>query len=192
MINKIKDVLGLKKQIEDLEKSFSGVKKHTESIVSEVKLLKQEFNEIKSETAQHKSIHNSYADELRKMDKDVCGIVKRMNDSANNLNLVARQMPGEVFSQLRDELRESIKKVKLELDSYNTLKDEMNTVKKSLKEFNSEMSKFMSISSRIKAADFELVQHKKNLDSNDREKLALMKKIDTLERLVSKMRRRGS
>ncbi|MCF7861296.1 hypothetical protein K9M79_03535 [Candidatus Woesearchaeota archaeon] len=192
MIDKIKGILGLQKQIEELEKSFSENRVQAEKLTSEISDLKEQIIGLRSEVVQNKKAQDQYSDDLKKMDKDVDGVVKRVNDSVNNLNLVARQMPKDIFTQLRDELRESIKKVKIELDSYNTLKDEMNNIKINIKEFNTEISKFKSISSGIKAADFELVRHQKNLESNDREKLALMKKIDTLERLISKMRRRNN
>ena len=42
----------------------------------------------------------------------------------------------------------------------------------------------------IKKEDFELTKFARNLAEMDKEKLDLMRKIDTLERLVSKIRRR--
>ena len=54
----------------------------------------------------------------------------------------------------------------------------------------SELSKFLDISRNIKKEDFELVRHSRNLAEMGREKLELMRKIDNLERMLSKMRRR--
>ena len=42
----------------------------------------------------------------------------------------------------------------------------------------------------IKKEDFELTKYARHLMEADKEKLELMRKIDTLERLVSKIRRR--
>ena len=53
-----------------------------------------------------------------------------------------------------------------------------------------EINKFIEISRSIKEEDFELTKFARHLMDMDREKLELMRKIDTLERLVSKIRRR--
>ena len=53
------------------------------------------------------------------------------------------------------------------------------------------MNKFTEISRNIKQGDFELTKYANKLLEADKEKLELMRKIDTLERLISKMRRGG-
>ena len=53
-----------------------------------------------------------------------------------------------------------------------------------------EIGKFVEISKNIRKEDFELTKFARHLLEMDREKLELMRKIDTMERLVSKIRRK--
>ena len=50
--------------------------------------------------------------------------------------------------------------------------------------------KFMEISRNIKAKDFEMEKFAAELLKRDQEKLELMRKIDTLERMLASMQRR--
>ena len=50
---------------------------------------------------------------------------------------------------------------------------------------------FVHIAPGCGLEDFELSKHAQMLRNNDKEKLELMKKIDTLERLIARQRRRG-
>ena len=52
-----------------------------------------------------------------------------------------------------------------------------------------EIAKLVSLSEKIKEKDFELTKYASRIDSADKEKLELMRRIDTLEKLVSKLRR---
>ena len=58
-----------------------------------------------------------------------------------------------------------------------------------LKLTDKEINKFLAISRNIKEKDFEMTHFARQLREGDREKLELMRKVDTMERLVSRMRR---
>ena len=83
--------------------------------------------------------------------------------------------------------RESLKK---DAEEYNELRNKVAEILSRLNLTTNEISKFIEISRSIKKEDFELTRFARQLLEMDREKLELMRKIDTLERLVSKIRRR--
>ena len=58
------------------------------------------------------------------------------------------------------------------------------------KDVATEIDKFKEIASQVNKGDFELKKCADELRKGDKEKLELMRKIDNLERLVSKMRQR--
>ena len=78
---------------------------------------------------------------------------------------------------------------KKDSDNYNELKENINKITEKVNNLSEEINKFTEISRNIKKEDFELTRFAHQLIEMDKEKLELMQKIDTLERLVSKMRR---
>ena len=87
----------------------------------------------------------------------------------------------------RKEFREALKK---DAEDYNELRKKVAEILSRLNLTSEEINKFIEIGKSIKKEDFELTKFARNLMEMDREKLELMRKIDTLERLVSKIRRR--
>ena len=82
--------------------------------------------------------------------------------------------------------RESLKK---DAEDYSELRKRVAEILSRLNMTSGEINKFLEISRSIRKEDFELTKFARHLLETDREKLELMRKIDTLERLVSKIRR---
>ena len=69
------------------------------------------------------------------------------------------------------------------------LKNELAGINSDVSKLHSEIDRLNKISSQVKSMDFDLVNYAKKLQADDSEKLRLLRQIDSLERLVSKMRR---
>jgi len=65
----------------------------------------------------------------------------------------------------------------------------MSSMVAQIKNISTEINKFSDISKNIKKEDYELTKFANQLLDLDKEKLELMRKIDTLERLIAKQRR---
>jgi len=65
----------------------------------------------------------------------------------------------------------------------------MSEIGNKVNNLSSEIEKFTDISKNIRKEDFELTKFARQVLETDREKLELMRRIDTLERLISKTRR---
>ncbi len=189
LIEKIRGILQLKELITGLTKQVNHNEKSVEDLSGNITKLQEHVSDLSVEIKTVKKSKEKYMEGFDSESKRVKETADRLNNCVNSINLALRQMPNDIFHQLRQEMDESIKKVKLELDSYNNLKKEMSGINSEVKETRKELNKFKEISSKLKSADFDLTKYQKILEENDREKLQLMKKIDTLERLISKMRR---
>lgn len=91
--------------------------------------------------------------------------------------------------ELDKELKIQMETLKIDAGSYNELKENIAKITDKVNNLSEEINKFTAISSSIKKEDFELTRFANQLREADKEKLELMEKINTLERLVSKMRR---
>ena len=90
---------------------------------------------------------------------------------------------------LKDEIKSYVDDLKKEMGDMGELKESLASVKIELAQTQEELKKFTTISSGIKEADFELTQYIKKIQSMDNEKLELLQKIDSLERLLARMKR---
>ena len=100
-----------------------------------------------------------------------------------------RKILDKFEEELQKDLQVNRESLKKDTDDYSELKGKVADILSKINLSSEEISKFMEISKTIKKEDFELTKFARHLIEMDREKLDLMRKIDSLERLVSKMRR---
>ena len=93
------------------------------------------------------------------------------------------------LGSLNEKFSEALHRLNSHISNYQQLDEKSSTIKQQLSSLESEIKKLQLISSSIKEKDFELEKFAKQLLTLDQEKLELMRKIDTLERLVSKQRK---
>lgn len=107
--------------------------------------------------------------------------------------LLKTQMQKQILEKFEEELGKELniqsEKLKSDAESYNELKENISSISQKTNSLSEEMNKFIDIGRNIKKEDFELTRFANKLMEMDKEKLVLMEKINTLERLVSKMRR---
>ncbi|MBI4452050.1 hypothetical protein HY637_01350, partial [Candidatus Woesearchaeota archaeon] len=108
--------------------------------------------------------------------------------------LLKSQMQRTIIQKFEEELDKELKiqmeALKNDAKEHNEIKQGIKYVTMQLNNLSDEVSKFMLISRSIRKEDFELTKFANQLLGLDKEKLELMRKIDALERLVSKIRRR--
>ena len=91
--------------------------------------------------------------------------------------------------ELENEIKQRKEELSIDTGNYKEMKESIEGFGIELGKAKSEIGKWVQISSKIKAEDFELVRFTKRLKEVENEKLELMQKIDVLERLVGKLRR---
>jgi hypothetical protein len=104
------------------------------------------------------------------------------------------QLQRKILDKFEEELQKDLQinreALKKDTEDYNELRKKAAEILSKLNLTTEEINKFIEISKSIKKEDFELTKFARHLLEMDREKLELMRKIDTLERLVSKIRKR--
>ncbi len=186
MLQKIKDLMQIKELID-------GINKTVESHSNDVNSLKHELSELNKQLNEIKGSQTEFLTNF----KDNLGIINESKESLRkevyDFRLLKAQTQKNILEKFEEELSNELKlyseRLKNDLSEYNKLKEQTSATLTQIKSLSDEINKFTEISKNIKKEDFELTRFSSQLLQADKEKLELMRKIDTLERLISKMRR---
>ena len=187
MLQKIRDVLKTKEDIDFINKNLENSNKLTSE-------LKIELESLKKELIENKKIQ----DDFLKNFKENLFVIKNLREDFGKELYEFKLLKGQLQRKILDKFEEELQKdlevnrefLRKDTDDYNELRKKVSEILSRLNMTTEEINKFMEISKSIKKEDFELTRFARQLLEMDREKLELMRKIDTLERLVSKVRRR--
>ena len=187
MFKTLKGMLHVAEQVEKVNDRFEeliqSIQTHTEDIKgfkTEIDGLRDTQSKLSAQIKQDSSDFTALKDDLKKEIVDFKILKSKMEKSII-----------ESFEeQLKAELLPKFNKLESHVKKFEDLGEAIKTVGARTMKLSDEMAKFQEISSSIKKVDFELVQAARHLKASESEKTELLRKIDTLERLVSKMRRR--
>ena len=187
MLQKIKDLMRAKEEIDVINRNIEENSK----IISE---LKDELNSLKKELMENKKIQ----DEFLKNFKENLAVIKNLREDFGKelveFKLLKGQLQKKILEKFEEELQKDLKvnreSLMKDAEDYSELRKKVAEILSKLNLTTGEIDKFTEISRNIRKEDFELTKFARHLLDMDREKLELMRKIDTLERLVSKIRRR--
>ena len=187
MFQKIKDLMKVKEEIDVINKNIEENNKIISDLKVELETLRKELIETKS-TQQ----------EFLKNFKENLNVIKNLRvDFGKELvefKLLKAQLQRKILDKFEEELQKDLEvnreNLKKDVEDYTELRKKVAEILSRLNMTSEEINKFIEISKNIKKEDFELTKFARHLLEMDREKLELMRKIDTLERLVSKIRRR--
>jgi chromosome segregation ATPase len=181
MFNK-KDVEEIKEQLSNLSNKLSSLKENSN--------LQQDFNkELLNALSELKSNQSSYFSEMNKEVEEIVSLKDEFSKSVRTFELLHKRIYDQLYTRVHEVLREHTNNLKSTTESYNSTAPKVNEMLKTLDSLNSEISRFKVIAKNIREKDFELVNHQKNLERLDSEKLHLLKKIDSLQRVIGKSRR---
>ena len=187
MITKIKELMDVKGNLDELRKSVDDNKNAASELKSELELLKKELSETQK-TQQ----------EFLKSFKENLFVIKNLREDFGKelyeFKLLKGQLQRKILEKFEEELQKDLEvnrdSLRKDTEDYNELRKKVGEILSRLNMTSEEINKFLEVSKNIKKEDFELTKFARQLIDMDSEKLELMRKIDTLERLVSKIRRR--
>ena len=187
MLQKIKDLMRTKEEIDVINRNIEENSKIIFGLKTELESLKKELVETKK-----------IQDDFLKNFKENLFIIKNLREDFGKeiyeFKLLKSQLQRKILEKFEEELQKDLeinrKSLQKDVEDYNELRKKAAEMLLRLNLTSEEINKFTEISRNIKKEDFELTKFARHLMEMDREKLELMKKIDTLERLVSKIRRR--
>jgi len=187
MIQKIKDALLVKEQLAVLKNEVIGQAQTVAGFKEEMQEFKESFEEVK--TAQ-REILQSLKNDIPSLKASREALEKEVYD----FKLLKSQLQNNLLKKFEEELEKELQvntsKIQEDLKDFESMHEKVSALVSKTDSVSGEIDKFTEISSKIKKGDFDLSKFARDLEKSDGEKLMLMKKIDTLERLLAKMRRR--
>ena len=186
MIQKIKDLMKIKELIDEINQN---IKNNSDGVSS----MKKEVDELKKQLTELRLSNDKFFDNFDKSSNEIKEMKEDLRKEIHEFSLLKSQLQKKLIDKFEEELKNELnvcsESLKTDMESYNDTKGKMNSMLIKLTNLEDDMAKFSDISKNIKKEDFELTKFAKQLSEMDKEKLELMRKIDTLERLISKMRR---
>lgn len=188
MLGKVKELLRVKEDIDKVAESCDANTKAVYELTSEIKGLKHSAEEaVKVQRELVKDFQQNMG-ELQALKKD-------LEKEVYDFKLFKGELQGKILQKLetgiKDEVAAGMKQMEHDASAYNELRLKVNTLLSSVANLSVQIDKFTEISRGIKKEDFELTKYANKIFQEDQEKLRLLKKIDSMERLVASMRRRG-
>ncbi len=192
MLSELKDALS-GKRTEQLASELAETKKlhneHSEILSS----LKTEINGVKESVEALTEKNQQLLKENTNSLAALTQLKKQLEESINSIKLMSSTIQDGLMRKITDQVSMLTQEISSKLSGSERFKKELeeaaSLVKLELNDLKEEIKRLKSVSSNINAADFELVKFSNQLKSADSEKLRLMKEIDTLQRLVSSLRR---
>ena len=176
-----------------IKESIDEINSKLDSTASELVNLKKEIKDLSEQTTKLKSNQ----DELGLNFKENIDLIKNIREDFEketyNFKILQNHIQSRILdkfeTEIRDNITKNIEKLKTDVTNYNKLKNSINDITLNSEELKQEINKLIEISKKINKQDFELTSFADKIFETDQEKLRLMKEIDALQRLVSKIRR---
>lgn len=193
MIAKIKDIMKTKENIDEINSELKDSKKEISSLRTDISTLKDDMSSIKKNIV---DLNKKQSEVIDLFEKNI-GLVQESRKDFEKEIIDFKTMKGRVLKDLttdmmisfKKELQEYTEKIKKEVNDYETITKKMIATCSLTDNVNSNLNKLAEIVKSLKKEDFELTKFANKILSEDKNKLELMKKIDNLEHLISKMRR---
>jgi predicted nuclease with TOPRIM domain len=195
MIQKIKDLMKIsesldeiKGKVDDHHSSVSALKEEMQGFKDELKIVKENLQAL------HKK-QSIIVDDFQQSLARINELNSDFKSTIYDFTILRKDLQNQVLQKfdekLNDELINHIDDLKNNAAHYKELKEKMASMVTRIKTLSDEIVKFKEISKNIRKEDFELTKYAHIVTQLDKEKLNLMKKVDTLESLIAKMRRTG-
>jgi len=178
------------------------IKESLEEQQKEMKSLKKENKDLKSQISENNKllleIKKAIDSSNNKKDKSLVHldeVVKAVKTQEQNFERITRKLDNtnseiekKMFDRLSSTMRDSISKLDADVSKFNSLKDEIGNITKTITSLNDHIARLNTISEKITAADFDLSKYRFSVEKYETEKLRLLRKIDNLESIMAKMK----
>lgn len=162
---------------------------HSQSVTT----FTSEMTALHTELSTLRQTQHDLIKELKEHMGMFTAIREEMSKEVYDFKLLKSQLSKKLLDKFEEELKEELKvnvdSLRKDMQDYTEMNSSVKDLLRKTEFTKQEMGKWIEISSHVKASDFELSKFAGQLRNADSEKLELLRKIDTLERMVSKMRR---
>lgn len=190
MIQKIKELMQTREAVDKLNLNIQNNIKVVNELAKEILELKESFSNVKKQINKD-SIE--LADSLKDKINAINSLREELQNEITNFKIFLSNQKKGLLEDLTKEFREEIlnhtNNLKGDISSYNELKQQVSYILSQTTTLTQEIQKLKEISRNIRKEDFELTNFINKVTEMDKEKLRLMREIDTLQRLIAKSRR---
>ncbi|MBS3104838.1 hypothetical protein J4234_01120 [Candidatus Woesearchaeota archaeon] len=176
------------------KEEIDSINKNVEENSRIVSDLKLELEALRKELSENKKLQDEFLKNFRENLTVIKNLREDFGKELVEFKLLKGQLQRKILEKFEEELQKDLEvnreALKKDTQDYTELRKKVAEILSRLNLTTEEITKFVEIGRNIKKEDFELTKFARHLLEMDREKLELMRKIDTLERLVSKIRRR--
>ena len=184
--NALKDIEEITTLKEEIKKSVKDINEARESITEYKLMLHEEHASLRKE---HTKLHAESQKGVQQLHLVLHDFEKELATFKTMKSQLQTDTINRVSTDIRKELQVYIVQVKERIQELQGTSDAIKRMSQHTSEILTSMQAVVNIGTTIKKQDFELSKYAQVLRQNDKEKLELMKKIDSLERLIAQMRR---
>lgn len=186
MIEKIRDLMRINEEVLALSKKFDDSSGTVAKFSEELICLKKSIDNLKNS-------QNSLVEQLMDDSKSIKEIKEEFRKEISDFKLVKSRLEQKLIEKFEEEIKRDIPprfdRLEKHVRDFEELSKKVGLIANRIVTLSNEIEKFSEISKNIKKEDFELSKFVYQVKAMDNEKLSLLRKIDTLERLISRMRR---
>jgi chromosome segregation ATPase len=186
MIQKIKDLMNIQNQITEISDKFNQNSKHVQELIETINNLRKEIDSLKES-------QNSLVLKFKQDTDAVKESKEELRKEVNDFKLIKSRLEIKLVEALHEELKNELSprfdRLERHIKDFENLGLQVGVIANRVTNLSGELQKFTDISQNIKKEDFELNRFANQLRAMSNEKLDLMKRLDSMERLVAKVRR---
>ncbi|MBI2140702.1 hypothetical protein HYU14_07305 [Candidatus Woesearchaeota archaeon] len=187
MLQKIKDLMQMKSVVDELSAKLESHSKAIDGFKGSFLAAQQEMGSVRSS---NQDFLAALQGDLQSLSATKEAFRKELYDFKLLKSQMQESIQKKFEEELAGELKGSTQELRQGIGEFAKVKEQLQSVAKDVQSLASEIAKLKEISKEVKRDDFELTKFLHLVRQGDAEKLELMQKIDALERLVAKMRRR--
>ena len=182
------------KRTEQLESEIEASRQLHDSHSRTLAELKEGIDAAASAISSLTNQHQQFSEQNARAIEAVNGLKAELNEGINSVKVLSSTIQGTLTRKFSDEIGNITQEVSSRLSGVELLKkqleDASDGVREELGSLREDVKKLSEVSAHISAKDFEMTKFAAQLKEADGEKLKLMRQIDSMQRLVSSMRKR--
>jgi len=190
MIDNIKAMMQAKDATNEFNESLNSIKKEMIIIRTQMQSVTEELSKITPGVLAAKKQLQDEAADLRLTVEDIKDKTKDISDEMVSFKVAKAHQQDKLIDVFRKELRSETDKLKADVKNYNDLKKSLADLTQLMEMTKADLGAFERQAKKIGSMDYDLSKYARTLNTENQEKLRLLQRIDNLERLLAKERRK--
>ena len=194
MFERVQSLMESGKLTEDLAQEIRQARRDLDELAVSLRRdlsgTQQDLTELKAQFAKLTQDQLAHVQALGDAHRDFTKLQDDFSKELSEFKLAKSRMESKFQDAVQRDLKQYIADLRQNLSGFHDVSKETVVLTKDLRSARAEIDKFNAIAKKLQEKDFDLFKFSKQLEAMNREKLNLLKKIDFLEKLVARERRR--